>query len=106
MTWASTAMSCRRCRNKKISKITLNGLEYKPSPSLLESIIKYKKEKVNIDNFLFSDIWENKELKGGLYGIALGRVFFAESMFSKSANGSKIALIVLMGMLELNKFEL
>ena len=27
--------------NKKISKITLNGLEYKPSPSLLEAIIKY-----------------------------------------------------------------
>ena len=48
--------------NKKISKVTLNGLEYKPSPSLLESIIKYNKEKVNIDNFLFSNIWENKNL--------------------------------------------
>ena len=48
--------------NKKISKVTLNGLEYKPSPSLLESIIKYNKEKVNINNFLFSNIWENKNL--------------------------------------------
>ena len=48
--------------NKKISKVTLNGLEYKPSPSLLESIIKYNKEKVNINNFLFNDIWENKNL--------------------------------------------
>ena len=43
--------------NKKISKVTLNGLEYKPSPSLLESLIKYNKEKINIDNFLFTDIW-------------------------------------------------
>ena len=53
--------------NKKISKVTLNGLEYKPSPSLLESIIKYNKEKVNIDNFLFSDIWENKNLNSKNY---------------------------------------
>ena len=34
------------------------------------------------------------------------RVFFAESMFSKSSNGSKIALIALMGILSLNKFLL
>ena len=52
------------------------------------------------------EVWEDKELKGGLYGIAIGRVFFAESMFSKSSNGSKIALIALMGVLSLNKFSL
>ena len=52
------------------------------------------------------EVWEDKELKGGLYGIAIGRVFFAESMFSKSSNGSKIALIALMGILSLNKFLL
>ena len=48
--------------NKKISKVTLNGLEYKPSPSLLESLIKYNREKINIDNFLFTGVWENKNL--------------------------------------------
>ena len=52
------------------------------------------------------EVWEGKELKGGLYGIAIGRVFFAESMFSKSSNGSKIALIALMGILSLNEFLL
>ena len=52
------------------------------------------------------EVWEDKKLKGGLYGVAIGKVFFAESMFSKSSNGSKIALIALMGILALNKFQL
>ncbi len=52
------------------------------------------------------EVWEDKELKGGLYGVAIGKAFFAESMFSKSSNGSKIALIALMGILALNKFLL
>lgn len=33
------------------------------------------------------------ELAGGLYGIALGRVFFGESMFSRKADASKLALV-------------
>ena len=52
------------------------------------------------------EVWEGKKLKGGLYGVAFGKVFFAESMFSKSSNGSKLALIALMGILALNKFIL
>lgn len=35
------------------------------------------------------------ELVGGIYGIALGRVFFGESMFSKQEDASKIALVAL-----------
>lgn len=38
------------------------------------------------------EAWTDGELVGGLYGIALGRVFFGESMFSRTANASKIAL--------------
>lgn len=41
------------------------------------------------------EVWEEEMLIGGLYGIALGRVFFGESMFSAKSNGSKIALISL-----------
>ena len=52
------------------------------------------------------EVWQDKELQGGLYGVAIGRVFFAESMFSKSSNGSKLALIALMGTLASNKFSL
>ncbi len=40
------------------------------------------------------EVWdENKQLVGGLYGVALGRAFFGESMFSLKPNASKLALI-------------
>jgi leucyl/phenylalanyl-tRNA--protein transferase len=38
------------------------------------------------------ETWCDGELAGGLYGIALGRAFFGESMFSRRSNASKIAL--------------
>ncbi len=39
------------------------------------------------------EVWENKKLVGGLYGIDLGHVFCGESMFSKANNASKYAFI-------------
>lgn len=39
------------------------------------------------------EVWEADVLVGGLYGIAMGRVFFGESMFSHRPNVSKLALI-------------
>ena len=41
------------------------------------------------------EVWQQGQLVGGLYGIALGRVFFGESMFSRVTNASKIALTAL-----------
>ncbi len=41
------------------------------------------------------EIYMDGELAGGLYGIALGRIFFGESMFSRRTNASKIALACL-----------
>jgi leucyl/phenylalanyl-tRNA--protein transferase len=38
---------------------------------------------------------ESGRLVGGLYGVAVGRMFFGESMFSVETNGSKVALIAL-----------
>jgi leucyl/phenylalanyl-tRNA--protein transferase len=37
--------------------------------------------------------WHDGVLVGGLYGVRLGQVFFGESMFSRTADGSKIALV-------------
>jgi leucyl/phenylalanyl-tRNA--protein transferase len=37
--------------------------------------------------------WRDGELVGGLYGIALGDVFFGESMFSRATDASKVALV-------------
>ncbi len=38
------------------------------------------------------EVWQGDKLCGGLYGVAIGRVFFGESMFSQMTNGSKIAI--------------
>lgn len=38
------------------------------------------------------EVWHDDKLIGGMYGLAIGRVFFGESMFSDRSNGSKIAL--------------
>lgn len=41
------------------------------------------------------EIWAGDELVGGLYGVAIGKVFFAESMFSRRTNASKAAMVFL-----------
>ncbi len=38
------------------------------------------------------ECWQHGALAGGLYGVAMGRVFFGESMFSAVSNASKVAL--------------
>ena len=45
------------------------------------------------------EVWRDTTLLGGLYGVALGRAFFGESMFSRATDTSKIALagLVLLG---------
>jgi leucyl/phenylalanyl-tRNA---protein transferase len=41
------------------------------------------------------EVWAGPELIGGLYGVAIGRMFFGESMFSRRTDGSKLALAYL-----------
>ena len=38
------------------------------------------------------EVWDGDTLVGGLYGVAVGRMFSAESMFSRRSNASKVAL--------------
>lgn len=46
------------------------------------------------------ETWIDDELVGGLYGIALGKMFFGESMFSRVTDASKIALVHLVRQLQ------
>ena len=46
------------------------------------------------------EAWLDGDLVGGLYGVALGRAFFGESMFTRVSNASKIALVALARQLE------
>ncbi|HEX9179105.1 MAG TPA: leucyl/phenylalanyl-tRNA--protein transferase [Burkholderiales bacterium] len=50
------------------------------------------------------ETWIGSELVGGLYGMALGRAFFGESMFSRASDASKIALVHLVRRLERKGF--
>ena len=52
------------------------------------------------------EVWEDERLVGGLYGVALGGVFFGESMFSYARDASKIALVHLAGRLIAGGFSL
>ena len=52
------------------------------------------------------ETWDGPELVGGLYGIALGRVFFGESMFSYAPDASKVALVKLVEIVECRGIEL
>lgn len=47
------------------------------------------------------EVWRGDELAGGLYGIAIGRIFFGESMFHRVTDASKVAFVHLVRQLEL-----
>lgn len=49
--------------------------------------------------------WLDGELVGGLYGMALGKVFFGESMFSRAPDASKVALFRLVERLKADDFR-
>ena len=52
------------------------------------------------------ECWEKSKLVGGIYGLALGGCFFAESMFSKKSNASKFALLNLVSRLHMLGYTL
>jgi leucyl/phenylalanyl-tRNA--protein transferase len=53
------------------------------------------------------EVWDaQQQLIGGLYGVALGRVFFGESMFSRRENASKMALAALVQHITGENFEI
>jgi len=52
------------------------------------------------------EAWKDGRLAGGLYGVALGRMFFGESMFADEADASKVALVHLVGILRARNFPL
>ncbi|MCL2716349.1 MAG: leucyl/phenylalanyl-tRNA--protein transferase [Alphaproteobacteria bacterium] len=52
------------------------------------------------------EVWDGKDLVGGLYGVSLGRAFFGESMFHRVRDASKVALVHLVARLIHGGFDL
>src|SRR3546814_5519264 len=41
------------------------------------------------------EVWQEQHLVGGLYGLAIGKLFFGESMFSRATDASKVGFVTL-----------
>lgn len=52
------------------------------------------------------EVWQDDQLVGGLYGIAIGQLFFGESMFSRTSNASKVGFVTLVSALKAAGFVL
>ena len=52
------------------------------------------------------ECWQEGRLVGGLYGVSLGAAFFGESMFSRTSDASKVALVHLVARLRLGAYRL
>jgi len=52
------------------------------------------------------EVYEGKELVGGLYGVSIGKAFFGESMFFTRSGASKVAFMFLIEFLQEKKFTL
>ena len=85
--------------NKKISKIENQNLEYKPSPNLVDCIIKYNKKKNKIEDFSLSTIWKNKSIKKEDYE-KLHNFFWLFTLDLKSSN--KITQLVISNWIDSN----
>jgi leucyl/phenylalanyl-tRNA--protein transferase len=46
------------------------------------------------------ETWQDGALAGGLYGVAIGRMFFGESMFARRSDASKVAFVSMLAQLE------
>ena len=52
------------------------------------------------------EVWQDRQLVGGLYGVSIGGAFFGESMFSRATNASKVALVYLVERLNAAGYQL
>ena len=52
------------------------------------------------------EVWQNDQLVGGLYGLAMGQLFFGESMFSRTTDASKAGFVTLVERLKEWGFKL
>ena len=113
------AKSLRNIINRNIIEVTINknfsgvisncqNAERKEQEGtwITDDIIKAYTQLHQLGKAMSFEVWQNKELVGGLYGVDLGHVFCGESMFSKVTNASKIAFVKLIEYLKENNYKL
>ena len=77
--------------DKKLSKIHFDNLNYRPSPHLLSSLIKYQTKKINIDDISTENLWDNKNINSNdLKKLNNFYWFFSLDLKSSKKNTRKI----------------
>ena len=71
-----------------------------------EAMIEAYKELHKLGYAHSVECWQDGRLAGGVYGVSIGNTFFGESMFSRVADSSKVALAVLVPCLKEWGFDL
>ena len=103
-------LSCNRSFEQVIRGCALRGMPSLATPTSETWITESMHSAylaLHLQGYAHSiEVWQHGELVGGLYGVALGKVFFGESMFSLRANASKVALVALCHWLQRKQFEL
>ena len=108
--------SLKRLINKRPFKVTFN----QAFPEVIYACATFNRDQTwinkEIENLFISlnkiqyahsiECWQDDQLVGGVYGLAIGGVFFAESMFSCVSNASKLALANLVARLWKTGFKL
>ena len=80
--------------------------QYQPG-TWITSAMRHAYERLHANGWAHSlEVWLDGDLVGGLYGLAIGRAFFGESMFSRSSDASKLALLLIDRLLAARTFGL
>ena len=77
-----------------------------PATWITKAIAKAYKELYQLGVAHSAEAWLDGELAGGLYGVALGRVFFGESMFHTKTDASKVVFASLVEQLKAWDYQL
>jgi leucyl/phenylalanyl-tRNA--protein transferase len=98
--------SMKRVINKKQFQLTcdrhfrevIENCRFQPRPTQRGTWItnEIREAYIQLHNMGYAhsvEVWQDKILVGGLYGVSLGKCFFGESMFARAANASKFAFI-------------
>jgi leucyl/phenylalanyl-tRNA--protein transferase len=85
----------------------LAGCSDRPHGTWLGAQMKKAYLRLHREGYAHSfETWRGHDLVGGLYGVAIGRMFYGESMFSKASDASKVALVALAAELRARGFPL
>jgi leucyl/phenylalanyl-tRNA--protein transferase len=85
---------------------TMRGCARRNDTWISEDIINSYSKLNEMGYALSFEAWRDNKLVGGLYGVALGKAFFGESMFFTETDASKVCLVHLHNFLMENDFRL